>query len=77
MRVLSLIVYFGNLFAMIRSKAGEVCFPFGSVQENNSEAVTQGRPGKIGPRGLPGPQGMIGPPGPCNCNEELRQMQGL
>ena len=63
-------------FALISSKAGEVCFPFGAVQdvEDSSLNQIQGRPGKTGPRGPPGP---VGPPAICVCGDELAQLQGL
>jgi len=76
MKVFCLILLIGS-FAKSLSKVGEVCFPFGTVKENNSEAGIQGRPGKIGPPGVRGPQGLIGPPGSCNCTAELSQTQGV
>ena len=63
-------------FTLISSKAGEVCFPFGAVQDgdDSSPKQIQGRPGKIGPRGPPGP---VGPSAICTCGDELAQLQGL
>ena len=63
-------------FALISSKAGEVCFPFGAVQDGDDSLLNQiqGRPGKTGPRGPPGPAGS---PAICKFGDELAQLQGL
>ena len=64
------------------AKTGEVCFPFGSSEPTTDPPrLSQGHPGKIGPRGppgLPGEVGEPGPPGRCACNpneiEQLREV---
>ena len=59
------------------AKSGEVCFPFGSSEPtiDPTPQRTQGRPGKIGPRGPPG-VGEPGPPGTCSCDpNEIEQLR--
>ena len=69
----------------VGAKTGEVCFPFGSSEPTiDPPQLSQGHPGKIGPRGPPGFPGEVGEPGPpgrCACNpneiEQLREENRL
>ena len=78
--------------ACVGAKSGEVCFPFGSSEPTvDPPQLSQGRPGKIGPRGppgvpgevgesgppgLPGEVGESGPPGRCACDpNEIEQLR--
>ena len=69
----------------VGAKTGEVCFPFGSSEPTvDPPQLSQGHPGKIGPRGppgLPGEVGESGPPGRCACDpaeiEQLREENRL
>ena len=66
----------------VEAKTGEVCFPFGSSEPTvDPPQLSQGHPGKIGPRGPPGEVGESGPPGRCACNpteiEQLREENRL
>ena len=68
--------------AGVVAKSGEVCFLFGSSEPTiNTPHLSQGHPGKIGPRGPPGLLGEIGEPGTCACNpneiEQLREENRL
>ena len=71
--------------ACVDAKNGEVCFPFGSSESTVAPPqLSQGHPGKIGPRGppgLPGEVGQPGPPGRCACDpteiEQLREENRL
>ena len=66
--------------ACVRAKTGEVCFPFSSSEPTvDPPQLSQGYPGKIGPRGppgLPGEVGEPGPPGRCACDpNEIEQLR--
>ena len=78
--------------ACVGAKTGEVCFLFGSSEPTaDPSRLSQGHPGKIGPRGppglpgevgepgtpgLPGEAGEPGPPGRCACSQnEIEQLQ--
>ena len=66
--------------ACVGAKTGEVCFPFGSSEPTvDSPRLSQGHPGKIGPRGPPGLPGEVGEPGHlggCACDpDEIEQLR--
>ena len=77
------------LIACVGAKTGEVCFPFGSSEPTaDPYRLSQGHPGKIGPRGppglpgevgepgTPGEAGELGPPGRCACSQnEIEQLR--